>query len=130
MGEVWRPRGPDDIDDFQRARIRGLVLGLARPRRRDLSDLLYDTFSILAAPAPYIARAMTAAALVVALAGSAAVASAESMPGDALYPVKIGWDRARLSLALTPADRAAVQLSVIQHRLAEAERAREAARIR
>ncbi|MBM4434780.1 MAG: hypothetical protein FJ028_06730, partial [Chloroflexi bacterium] len=80
MGSRWRPRGPEDLDDEQRSRIRRQVLGGVRPLRRTLAgrleDRAYDVLSALAAPAPLIVRTLVTAAVVVSLVGSATVASA------------------------------------------------------
>ncbi len=79
-------------------------------------------FEMLARPAPYAVRAIAAAALCIALVGGATVASADTLPDDALYSLKLAAEDLRLTLALNSGDRAAVQLSIAEHRLAEAER--------
>ncbi|MEK7860761.1 MAG: DUF5667 domain-containing protein, partial [Chloroflexota bacterium] len=126
MGAPWEPRGPDDLDAEQRARIRRQVLGKVRPLRRTLSDRirdrLYDVLEVLALPAPHIVRAIVAGAVVVSIVGTATVASADALPEEPLYAVKVAGEQVRLALARNPEDRAAVELSMAEHRLSEAER--------
>jgi len=122
VGYPSRSRGPDDLDDEQRARIRRQVLQTVRPRHLTLSDRVFEVFSILAIPAPHIVRAAVAAAVIVSIVGTATVASADALPDEPLYAVKLAGEQVRLALAATPQDRAAVQLSMAEHRLSEAER--------
>lgn len=68
--------------------------------------------------------ALASLALVLALTlGSMGVvgASAASLPGDTLYPVKRGWEQARLALTLNPAADAALLASFAQERVEEIE---------
>lgn len=66
---------------------------------------------------------VAALAVAVALAfGSAVVVSAGSLPGDALYGVKLATERTQLVLAIDPAARARVQLGIAGRRLAEVQR--------
>jgi len=68
---------------------------------------------------PWILR-LCAAVVVVALAmGTAVKASASSLPGGALYPVKRAAEEARLALAWTATLRAQVQLDIANTRIAE-----------
>lgn len=126
MGSPWRPRGPDDLDEEQRARIRRQVLGGVRPLRRSFADRVedraYDVFTVLAVPAPHIVRTLIAVAVILSIVGSATVASADSLPAEPLYAVKLASEQVRLTLARTPEDRASIQLSMAEHRLAEAVR--------
>src|SRR5687767_173384 len=108
------------LDGARRARMRRSVLA-AEPRGPRLSDRIVAAVTILALPAPYAVRALAIAALVVAGLAGTAVASADAIPDDALYSVKLGAEELRLALAVAPADRAAVELSLAEHRLAEAE---------
>jgi hypothetical protein len=62
------------------------------------------------------------ATAVALLLGSAVVTSAESLPGDALYPVKRAAEGARLALALGPAGRLRVRLHIAEMRLDELQR--------
>lgn len=122
MGAPWRQRGPDDIDEEQRERIRRQVLRTVRDYRPSLGDRVYDVFAVLALPAPHLFRAIVALAVVVSIVGTATVASADALPEEPLYGVKIASEQLRLALARTPEDRASVELSMAEHRLAEAVR--------
>jgi hypothetical protein len=108
------------LDGARRARMRRSVLA-AEPRGPRLSDRIVAGITVLAFPAPYAVRALAIAALLVAGLAGTAVASADAIPDDALYSVKLGAEELRLALAVAPADRAAVELSLAEHRLAEAE---------
>jgi hypothetical protein len=57
---------------------------------------------------------------VVAIGASTALVSAGTVADDALYSVKITSEQMRLALATSPEDRAVVELSIAEHRLAEA----------
>jgi hypothetical protein len=114
-------RGPDDLDEDQRARIRYQVLSSLRGRRTTLGDRVYDALALAALPAPHIVRALAAVTLILGIVAGATVASADSVPDDALYGVKLAGEQMRLALALAPEDRASVELSMAEHRLAEAE---------
>lgn len=109
-------------DDYTRLRIRARVLGNLRPRRASLADHAWTALELLARPAPLIARSVALAALLVAVGMGAAVASADTLPDDPLYPVKVAAEGVRLALAGAPEDRAEVELSIAEHRLREAER--------
>lgn len=110
------------MDEDQRARIRYQVMSSLRGRPPTLGDRLYDAVALVALPAPHIVRVLVVLAVVVGVVASATVASADSMPDDALYGFKLAGEQVRLALATTPVDRAAVELSMADHRLAEAER--------
>jgi len=60
--------------------------------------------------------------LITLLAGGTAYAAQESLPGDPLYPVKIGTEDARLLLAGNNADKAELNLEFAQTRLMEMSR--------
>ncbi|MGH2492295.1 MAG: DUF5667 domain-containing protein [Candidatus Limnocylindria bacterium] len=92
-----------------------------RPRRPTIVDRAAVAFAMLAKPAPYAVRGITVAALCIALVAGATVASAETLPDDALYSLKLAGEDLRLTLALSAEDRAAVQLSIAEHRFAEAQ---------
>jgi hypothetical protein len=109
--------GPDAA---ARNRMRSRVLGSLRPRRPSLGDRVFLLFTLLAKPTPYAFRGIAMALVVVTFAGGAMVASASALPEDALYPVKLATEQVRLALASAPEDRAIVQLSIAEHRLAEA----------
>lgn len=110
------------LDAARRARIRRIVLAAATPQRPRPSDRAVGFLTVLAAPAPYAVRLLAAAILGVGLLAGATVASAGSLPDDALYGVKLAAEQLRLTLAVAPEDRASVELSLAEHRLGEAER--------
>jgi hypothetical protein len=112
---------PSGLDALARARIRDRVLGSVRPRHATLADRVVVGFEMLAKPAPYAVRAIAVFALCVATVAGATVAGAEALPDDPLYSVKLAGEDLRLTLAISAEDRAAVQLSIAEHRLAEAE---------
>lgn len=122
VGDERRRRGPDDLDDDRRASIRRSVLGTVQPRTASLSDRAYAALSLFALPAPHLVRTLVSLALVAAVVATATVASADALPSDPLYGVKVASEEVRLALAYAPEDRAAVELSMADHRLAEAER--------
>lgn len=93
-----------------------------RPGRPRLSDHFVAVFSVLAAPTPYLVRTLVVAVVILSLVAGATAASADSLPDEPLYGLKLASEHVRLSLARTPADRAAVELSLAERRLAEAER--------
>lgn len=70
-----------------------------------------------------LAQAAAAIAVLFAAAGGTMVASANSLPDDALYPVKLAVEDARLALAPNDSARAALELSFAARRLDEVERA-------
>jgi hypothetical protein len=112
---------PSGLDALSRARMRDRVLGSVRPRRPTLADRAAIAFEMLAKPAPYAVRAIAAVALCIATIAGATVAGADSVPDDPLYSLKLAGEDLRLTLAHSAEDRAAVQLSIAEHRLAEAE---------
>ena len=109
------------LDTLARARMRDRVLGSLRPRRPTLTDRVAVAFHMLAKPAPYAVRAMAVCALCVATVAGATVAGADALPDDPLYSLKLASEDLRLTFALSAEDRAGVQLSIAEHRLAEAE---------
>ncbi|MBI2773821.1 MAG: hypothetical protein HYX56_04940 [Chloroflexi bacterium] len=115
-------RGPDDLDDEARARVRRELLSRVRPHTTTFGDRLYTAMSLLATPAPHLVRAIVSLALVGSVVGAATVASADSLPDEPLYGLKVASEQLRLALVASPEDRAAVELSMADHRLAEAER--------
>lgn len=108
------------LDGFRRARMRRNVLAIT-PGGPRWSDRLVAVSTVIAFPAPYAVRALAICALLAGALAGTTVASAGSMPDDALYPVKVAAEQLRLALAVAPADRAAVELSLAEHRLSEAE---------
>src|SRR5437899_2248599 len=65
-------------------------------------------------------RAFAIALIVACIGASTALVSAGTVADDPLYSVKIASEQVRLALAATPEDRAIVELSIAEHRLAEA----------
>lgn len=109
------------LDPARRASLRRELLRAA-PLAPRLSDRLLGAFRVLAFPAPYAVRALAVGTLCVALLAGTTVASADSLPDEPLYGVKLAAEQLRLALAVAPEDRATVELSLAEHRLAEAER--------
>jgi uncharacterized protein DUF5667 len=107
-------------DARTRSRIRSRVLFGLRPRKATFTDRVAVAFEVLGRPTPYAMRALAVGLVVVAIGGSTAVVSAGTVAEDALYSVKITSEQVRLSLATSPEDRAVVELSIAEHRLAEA----------
>ena len=112
---------PSSLDALARARMRERVLGSVRPRRPTIADRAAVALEMLARPAPYAVRGIAVVALCVATVAGATVAGADTLPNDPLYSLKLAGEDLRLTLALSAPDRAAVQLSIAEHRLAEAE---------
>jgi hypothetical protein len=69
-----------------------------------------------------VVRALAIVVLVAGLLGGATVASGDSLPDDTFYSFKLAAEQLRLAIAIGPEDRAAVELSIADHRLDEAER--------
>ena len=107
-------------DAKTRSRIRSRVFRTLRPGPASLADRIVISFEILAKPAPYAMRAFAIALIVACIGASTALVSAGTVADDPLYSVKIASERVRLALAATPEDRAIVELSIAEHRLAEA----------
>lgn len=89
-----------------RSRVRSRIL----PRRTSLHQ---PDFSFLAQ------RLIASFVLVILLAFASIPASAETVPGDLLYPVKLGWESAELALARTPTGAAHILLIQANRRLDE-----------
>jgi hypothetical protein len=70
---------------------------------------------------PAYAIAGLALALLLTFSTSAAYAAESSLPGDALYPVKRGLEKAQLALSVTTAGDTALTASFVDRRLAEIE---------
>ncbi|HVD31828.1 MAG TPA: DUF5667 domain-containing protein [Methylomirabilota bacterium] len=107
-------------DAKTRSRIRSRVLFGLHPRNASLIDRLAIAFELLGRPTPYAMRALGIGLAIVAIGASTALVSAGTVADDALYSVKITSEQMRLSLATSPEDRAVVELSIAEHRLAEA----------
>jgi hypothetical protein len=107
-------------DARTRSRIRARVLFGLQPRKATLVDRLAVVFELLGRPTPYAMRLLGVGLVVVAIGASTAVVSAGTVADDALYSVKTTSEQMRLALATSPEDRAIVELSIAEHRLAEA----------
>src|SRR5437867_1253332 len=107
-------------DARTRSRIRSRVFQTLRPRGVTLVDRIAVAFEVLGKPAPYAMRALGVGLIVIAVAASTALVSAGTVADDALYSVKVTSEQMRLALATSPEDRAVVELSIAEHRLAEA----------
>jgi hypothetical protein len=107
-------------DGKTRSRIRSRVLNGLRPREATFGDSVAVVFELLGRPTPYAMRALVVGLIVVAIGVSTAAASGGTVADDPLYSVKITSEQMRLALAVSPEDRAVVQLSIAEHRLAEA----------
>ena len=113
---------PSVPDAYTKARMRTRVMARLDPRSRRLRDTAWTFLELLARPAPYIVRGVALGSLVLCFALAGFAASADALPDDTLYPVKIAAEQVRLALAAAPADRAAVEMSIAEHRLGEAEK--------
>jgi hypothetical protein len=107
-------------DARTRSRIRSRVLFGLQPRNATLIDRLAVVFELLGRPTPYAMRVFGVGLVVVAIGASTALVSAGTVADDALYSVKTTSEQMRLALATSPEDRAIVELSIAEHRLAEA----------
>src|SRR2546428_4484135 len=107
-------------DARTRSRIRARVLFGLHPHNATLVDRLAIAFELLGRPTPYAMRALAVGLVIVAVGASTAVVSSGTVADDALYSVKTTSEQMRLALATSPEDRAVVELSIAEHRLAEA----------
>ena len=107
-------------DARTRSRIRARVLFGLHPHNATLIDRLAIAFDLLGRPTPYAMRALAIGLVIVAIGASTAVVSSGTVADDALYSVKTTSEQMRLALATSPEDRAVVELSIAEHRLAEA----------
>ncbi|HUQ17962.1 MAG TPA: DUF5667 domain-containing protein, partial [Candidatus Saccharimonadales bacterium] len=116
------------LDPASRARMRRQVLAAIQPGRSTFADQVMIVFGLLAKPTPVLLRLLAIVLAGAGLLAGATVASADSLPDDALYGFKLAGEQLRLAIATTPEDRAAVGISIAAHRLDEAERLAEAGR--
>lgn len=81
--------------------------------------------AVPAAPRRFRKAAVAAltSALLVGSSSAAVAASGPALPGDLLYPVKLGSEQARLIIAISPEADARVHLDIARRRMAEARRA-------
>ncbi|HEV2251240.1 MAG TPA: DUF5667 domain-containing protein [Candidatus Limnocylindria bacterium] len=110
------------LDPASRVRMRNTVLAALAPAKPTLGDRVYGAFALIGAPAPLLVSALVVMLLLAGVVGGAAVASADSLPDDPLYGFKLAGEQLRLAIAISAEDRAAVELSIAEHRLLEAER--------
>lgn len=110
-----------ELDPRHRSRMRQRVVAMA-PRAPRVSDRAVAAAGWLGLPGPWLLRALGIATVCAGLLASVAVASADSLPDEPLYIAKVATEQLRLIIAVTPEDRAAVELSIAEHRLEEAER--------
>src|SRR3989442_1425207 len=92
---------------------------LASSRPRTFAERLPAVATLASRPLPLLSRAGTIALVVIALVGGASAVSADSLPDDPLYSLKLNSEQVRLSLAQNAADRAAVELGIAETRLRE-----------
>ncbi len=116
------------LDPASRVRMRNTVLAALEPAKPTIADRLYGVFALLGKPAPLLVRSLAILVVIAGLVGSATVASADSLPDDLLYSVKLAGEQLRLAVAVSPEDHASVELSIAEHRLDEAERLATAGR--
>lgn len=107
-------------DARTRSRIRSRVLFGLHPRHATLLDRVAVAFELLGRPTPYAMRALAVGLAIVVIGASTALVSSGTVSEDALYSVKITSEQVRLALATSPEDRAVVELTIAEHRLAEA----------
>jgi len=107
-------------DAKTRSRIRSRVLFGLRPHEATIIDRLAVVFELLGRPTPYAMRVLAVGVIALAVGASTALVSAGTVADDALYSVKVTSEQMRLALATSPEDRAVVELSIAEHRLAEA----------
>ena len=119
------PSGPA-ADPAFRLRARNRMLAAAANRRRARR---WNPLGVLPRPA---ARLAFAGALAVALLVgglTSAAASDNSLPGDALYPIKLGVEQAQLAITFDPVARARLHAQFAEVRLREAQRLVAAGRV-
>jgi hypothetical protein len=109
-------------DPASRVRMRNTVLAALEPGKPTTSDRVYGIFALIGMPAPMLVRLLVVGLIIAGILGGATVASADSLPADTLYAFKLAGEQLRLAIALSVEDRAAVELSIADHRLSEAER--------
>jgi Domain of unknown function (DUF5667) len=118
--------GPPPADPGFRLRARNRMLAAAADRRRSRR---WNPLASLPRPAARLAFA-GALATALALGGlTAAAASGSSLPGDPLYSVKLGFERAQLAVTLDSTARARLQVHFTDLRLGEAQRLIAAGRV-
>jgi Domain of unknown function (DUF5667) len=113
-------------DPAFRLRARNRMLAAAAHRRQARR---WNPLAVLPRPVVRVAYAGALAAVLLVGGLTAAAASDNSLPGDPLYRVKLGVERARLATTLDSAARARLELQFADVRLAEAQRLFAAGRV-
>jgi hypothetical protein len=105
-------------DSAFRLRTRNRMLAAAAQRRHTRR---WNPFRAL--PRPAVRLALAAGAAVALLAGglTSAAASANTLPGDAFYAIKLGVERAQLAITFDPMARARLHAQFAEVRLHEAQ---------
>lgn len=111
--------GAPAADPAFRLRARNRMLALAADRRQAQQRA---AFNWLPRRMARFALASAAALVPVAAGFTVAAASNNSLPGDALYGVKLGVEQAELAVTFDPAARTRMQLQFADARLDEAQR--------
>ncbi len=96
------------------------VLNVVSARQQTAAPLRRPRFAWRRQPAFRLAGALVALVLLLGTAGVAS-ASTEALPGDSLYGVKRGLERAALAISLSPAGDAELLLEQANRRIAEVE---------
>jgi hypothetical protein len=118
--------GPPPADSGFRLRARNQMLTAAAHRRRSRR---WNPLALLPRPAARLALASAVAVTVVIGAVTTAAASSSSLPGDPLYGVKLGLERAQLAITLDSATRARLEVHLTDVRLVEAQQLIAAGRV-
>lgn len=113
-------------DPAFRLRTRNRMLAAAGERRRTRR---WNPFGALPRPAARLAFAGAFAVALLVGGLTSAAASGDSLPGDPLYPIKLGVERAQLALTLDPVARARLHAQFAEVRLGEAKRLIAAGRV-
>jgi len=119
------PSGPT-ADPAFRLRARNRMLAAAAGRRRARR---WNPLGALPRPAARLAFAGALAVAVLVGGLTSAAASANSLPGDPFYPIKLGVERAQLAITFDPAARARLHGQFADVRLSEAQRLVAAGRV-
>ena len=113
-------------DPAFRLRARNRMLAAATHRRQARR---WNPLAVLPRPVVRVAYAGALAAALLVGGLTAAAGSSNSLPGDPLYGVKLGVERAQLATTFDSAARAQLELQIADSRLAEAQRLFAAGRV-
>lgn len=119
------PSGPA-ADPAFRLRARNRMLAAAAHRRRARR---WNPLGALPRPAARLAFAGALAVAVLVGGLTSAAASGNSLPGDALFPIKLGVEQAQLAITFDPVARARLHAQFAEVRLREAQRLVAAGRV-